>query len=526
MKKVLSLLALVLMSALSTHANTHIVPKPLSVREGKGAFSVTSRTAIVAPEALQNPAALFAAQVEKNVGGVMEITSDPEKRAIVLSLDPSLEKEEYRLTVTPKGITIRGGTPQGVFYGLQSLRQLIVLNDAKVPTVEIADKPCMSYRGTMLDVCRHFFPVEDVKGFIDLLAMHKINRFQWHLTDDQGWRLEIKRYPELTQIGSMRKHTLVGLLDTTKPMPYDDTPYGGFYTQDQIREVVAYAAERYIEVIPEIEMPGHGLAALTSLPWLGCTGGPYEVWGRWGVSTDVYCAGRDTTFEFFENVLSEVIALFPSRYIHIGGDECPKERWKTCPRCQERIRTEGLKDENELQSYFIHRIERWMHAQGREIIGWDEILQGGISKTANIMVWRDQKYGMEAARKGNKVIMAPKWNCYLDYSQTADPRRNEPLCNLRYLPLRQSYRLDPYDQLRPEEQRNILGVQANIWAEYIPDMQNVQFKVLPRLAALAEVGWAYDRKEYNDFVVRLRDFTRLYDQEGYKYATFVFQGID
>ena len=282
-------------------------------------------------------------------------------------------------------------------HGLRSLQRLVA--GGEIPACVVRDKPTFAYRGAMLDVCRHFFPVEDVKTYIDILSLHKINKFHWHLTDDQGWRIEIKKYPLLTQIGSRRAETLVGRYDKNKEGVYDGKPYGGFYTQEEIREIVSYAAERHIEVIPEIEMPGHGLAALTAYPWLGCTGGPYAVWTHWGISDDVYCAGKETTFEFIEKVLTEVLALFPSKLIHIGGDECPKGRWKACPLCQRRIREEGLKDEYQLQSYFIHRIERWMHTHGREIIGWDEILQGGISKTANIMSWNGSDPGIKAAQR-------------------------------------------------------------------------------------------------------------------------------
>ena len=279
-------------------------------------------------------------------------------------------------------------------------------------------------------------------------------------------------------------------------------------------------------MIPEIEMPGHGLAALTAYPWLGCTGGPYAVWTHWGISDDVYCAGKETTFEFIEKVLTEVLALFPSKLIHIGGDECPKGRWKACPLCQQRIREEGLKDEYQLQSYFIHRIERWMHAHGREIIGWDEILQGGISKTANIMSCNGSDPGIKAAQRGNPVIMTPKWYCYFDYSQTSDPERYEPLGNTRYVSVRQAYRLDPCDRLTLPDQKRIRGVQCNLWTEYIADIRHAQHMVLPRMAALAETGWANDRKDYNDFVRRIPALVAVYKAEGYNYAPYLFEGIE
>ena len=306
---------------------------------------------------------------------------------------------------------------------------------------------------------------------------------------------------------------------------YDGIPYGGYYTQKQIREIVRYAAERHIEVIPEIEMPGHGLGALTAYPWLGCRGENYEVWTRWGISKDVFCAGKDSTFEFLQDVLAEVIELFPSKYIHIGGDECPKARWKECPLCQRRMKENGLKNEEELQSYFMQRIEKWLNDHGRNIIGWDEILQGGISKTATVMSWRGSKGGIAAAKAGNTVIMAPNTHCYLDYRQTQQ-QEFEPLGQVKYLPMRQVYALDPYEQLTPDERKYILGVQGNLWTEYIPDFRQVKHMLLPRLAAIAETGWAYDRKDFEDFSRRMRQFRKVYDRAGYNYATYFFDGKD
>ena len=514
-----------LMSATALCArNIDIIPRPESLVPGKGQFRITAKTTIGALPELRRPAEVFAADIEPVVGYRLPVA---EKGALSLAVNDALQPEEYTLAVTPKGIRIGGGSPQAVFHALQTLRQLVA-PDGTVPAVEIADKPCFAHRGGMLDSGRHFWTVDEVKRFIDILAMHKLNRFHWHLSEDQGWRIEIKRYPLLTQIGSIRKETVIGRYDKTDESRnrYDGTPYGGFYTQDDIRDIVAYAAERYIEVIPEIDMPGHMLGALAAYPALGCRGEGYEVWTHWGISKDVLCAGKEATFEFVENVLEEVLGLFPSKLIHVGGDECPKDRWKECPACRKRMAEENIRDEKALQSYFVRRIEKWLQAHGREIIGWDEILEGGVSPTATIMVWRDQQHGVEAVRKGNRVIMTPKWNCYLDYSQTSDPKRWEPLCNLRYLPLQQVYRLDPYDRLLPKERANVLGVQANVWTEYMPDMQCVERMVLPRLAALAETAWACDRKDYNDFVRRLRDFVRIYDLRSYRYSDFVFRGIE
>ena len=441
---------------------------------------------------------------------------------IRLMLDTSLGEEAYRLTVGPEGVDIAGGSAAGVFYGLQSLRQLVAQYGTTLPEVQVEDAPSFGYRGAMLDCCRHFFTVEEVKTFLDILALHKINRFHWHLTEDQGWRIEIKRYPELTKIGSRRAETVLG----NNSVAYDGIPYDGYYTQDDVREVVAYAAERFIEVIPEIEMPGHASAALATYPWLGCAGEGYKVQTCWGVFPEVFCAGKESTFEFLQNVLSEVIELFPSKYIHVGGDECPKESWEKCPACQQRIRDEHLKNEHELQSYFILRMEKWLNERGRSLIGWDEILEGGISQSATIMSWRGAKGGIAAARAGNKVIMTPNTHCYLDYYQTKDPRRLEPWGIGGYVSVGKAYSLDPYDQLTEAERPYILGVQGNIWTEYIAGFAHLQHMVLPRLAALAEVGWSCERRDAEDFRRRMEVFRKLYERPGWRYAPYFFDGTD
>lgn len=502
-----------------------IVPKPLSVETADGTFTVDAATVVTAGRdaELRRVGELFAAMIEPVTGSAVRVKTASEGPQIALAVDPSLAEEEYLLRVTPTGATVCGGSHKGVLYGLQSLRQLVIAGEGAVPAVTVRDKPYFAYRGAMLDVCRHFMPVEDVKAFIDIIALHKLNRFHFHLTEDQGWRIEIKKYPELIRKGSVRKETLVGSLRNSTE--YDGMPYGGYYTQRQIREIVRYAAERYIEVIPEIEMPGHGLGALTAYPWLGCRGEGYEVWTRWGISKDVFCAGRETTFEFLQNVLSEVLELFPSKYIHIGGDECPKDRWKECPHCQRRMADNGLKNEEELQSYFIKRIEKWLQERGRNVIGWDEILQGGVSKTATVMSWRGSKGGIKAAKAGNTVIMTPNTHCYLDNRQTNQPEL-EPLAQMRNMSMQQVYSLDPYDQLTPDERKFILGVQGNIWTEYIPDFRQVKHMALPRLAAIAETGWAYDRKDFEDFSRRMHQFRKVYDRAGYNYATYFFDGKD
>ena len=441
---------------------------------------------------------------------------------IRLAVDPALGKEAYRLAVGSQGVVVEGGSAAGVFYGLQSLRQLLSQYGTTLPEMQVEDAPFFEYRGAMLDCCRHFFTVEEVKTFLDMLALHKINRFHWHLTEDQGWRIEIKRYPELTKIGSRRSETVLGCNTEI----YDGVPYDGYYTQREIREVVAYAAERFIEVIPEIEMPGHASAALATYPWLGCTGEGYKVQTRWGVFPEVFCAGKESTFEFLQNVLAEVIELFPSKYIHVGGDECPKASWEKCPACQQRIRDEHLKNEHELQSYFVLRMEKWLNGHGRSLIGWDEILEGGISQSATIMSWRGAKGGIAAARAGNKVIMTPNTHCYLDYYQTKDPQRLEPWGIGGYVPVSKTYSLDPYDQLTEAQHPYILGVQGNTWTEYIGSFAHVQHMVLPRLAALAEVGWSYDRRNLADFSRRMASLRNLYDRQGWRYAPYFFDGTD
>lgn len=401
-------------------------------------------------------------------------------------LESSDDPEAYTLTSSKKGIVIRGNTARGVFYGIQTLLQLLppeVYSSAglikssgiKVPQVDIQDEPRYRWRGMHLDVGRHFYSVEFIRKYIDMLAMHKMNVFHWHLTEDQGWRIEIKKYPKLTEIGSIRKNA-------------DGTTYGGFYTQAQIKEVVAYAASRFIDVMPEIEMPGHSVAALAAYPELSCTGGPFEVRTAWGVSDDVYCAGKETTFAFVQDVLTEVIALFPFRYLHIGGDECPKDRWAKCTDCQKRMKAEGLKDEMQLQSYFIRRIEKFLISNNRSLVGWDEILEGGLAPEATVMSWRGVAGGIEAARQGHDVIMSPNSYCYFDHYQ-GDPRF-EPKAFGGYLTLEKVYSYEPTpEELNAQEAKHILGAQANVWTEYISTEKQVEYMALPRMSALAEVVW-------------------------------------
>ena len=539
MKKLFLTCTALVVACVAMAAECVIIPRPASYEPQKGKCALSSKTVVyTADKSLVRPATIFCKYVAEEKGLQLNVAEGvaPSNGAIVLSIDKNLAPEGYTLDITKGGVVIKGGSEQGVFYGLQSLRQVVFHSKGgkkvKVECMKVEDKPHFAYRGGMLDVCRHIFSVEEVKKYIDILAMHKMNRFHWHLTEDQGWRIEIKKYPNLTKVGSMRKETLVGL-QTRKNNNYDGKPYGGFFTQEQVRDIVRYAAERYIEVVPEIDMPGHMIAALASYPELGCTKGPYEVRTRWGISKDVLCVGRESTFEFIEGVLDEVAALFPSKFIHIGGDECPKHRWKVCPECQQRMKEEGLKDEHELQSYFMKRVEKYLSEKhGRSIIGWDEILEGGVSKTATVMAWRGAQRGILAAKLGNQVIMTPRHYCYLDYCQTSDhDGNNEPICaagnGKKYqLPLRKVYSLDPYNELNEEQRKVIVGVQGNMWTEYVATFDHVQHMILPRTAALAEVGWSYGNQNYDDFARRMHLLRKLYDKCGFKYAPYFFNGIE
>ena len=537
MKRVLLICVALVVACVAMAAECIIVPRPVSYEPQKGKCVLSPKTVVyVADKSLVRPATMFCSNIEAEKELKLSVVEvEPKgKGNILLAIDKSLAEEAYTLVVAKSGITIKGGSEKGVFYALQSLRQ-VVFNakskgkKAKLPCMVVEDKPHFGYRGGMFDVCRYMFSVEEVKTFIDILALHKINRFHWHLTEDQGWRIEIKKYPELTKVGSIRKATQVGRYNRREKPVLDGKPYGGYFTQEQVRDIVRYASERYIEVIPEIDMPGHMVAALASYPHLGCTKGPYEVRTIWGISKDVLCAGRESTFEFIEGVLDEVVSLFPSKYIHIGGDECPKHRWKECPDCQKRIAEEGLKDEHALQSYFMRRVENYLAKHGRSIIGWDEILEGGVSKTATVMAWRGAHRGVMAAKLGNKVIMSPTRYCYLDYCQTSDREANkEPLAmSLKAkLPIRKVYSFDPYDQLNEEERKVIIGVQGNLWTEYIPNFKHAQHMLLPRLAAIAEVGWSYGNKDFDDFTRRMHLLRKLYDKCGYNYAPYFFNGIE
>lgn len=517
------------------NSDYEIIPKPLDVNcKGDASFLLKDGVAVIYPEnnrKMQDNAEFLVDYVERQTG--VKLTSHagmPVDGAICLTLDLSDDNAEaYKLIVNDKRVCISGASEAGVFYGIQTLRKsLPVAQDINVnlSAVEIYDKPRFAYRGAMLDVARHFYTVDEVKTFIDMLALHNINRFHWHLTDDQGWRIEIKKYPKLMSVASERKETVVGRWYSGI---YDGKPYGGYYTQDELRDVIDYAAKRHITIIPEVDLPGHMQAALTAYPELGCTGGSYEVRTIWGVSQDVLCVGNDFTLQFVKDVLSEVADIFPSEYIHIGGDECPKVRWEKCPKCQERIKSLGLKSdakhtkEQRLQSYMIQEAAKYLKEKGKRIIGWTEILEGGLVPDATLMSWIGESGGIEAAHQHHDVIMTPNTYLYFDYYQSKKVE-DEPLAIGGYLPIEKTYNYEPMPkELTEEEQQYIKGVQANLWTEYIPVFSQVQYMVLPRLGAAAEVQWTDpSKKDYKDFLRRVPHLVAVYDCYGWNYATHVY----
>ena len=531
-------LAGLLMTACSnqptTVANYEVVPMPLEINTTQQAsFLLKSGVTVYYPagnEKMQRNAEFLASYVKAQTGIELQVQAgEGGKEGIVLQLGLANDNPEaYQLKVDANQVVISSPSEAGVFYGIQTLRKAVDVaegSNVELPAVEIKDQPRFGYRGMMLDVGRHFFSMDEIKTYIDMMALHNINRFHWHLSEDQGWRIEIKKYPKLTEIGSMRKETVIG----HNSGKYDGKPYGGFYTQEQAKEIVAYAAERYITVIPEIDLPGHMQAALAAYPELGCTGGPYEVWTQWGVSDNVLCAGNDQTIQFIKDVLAEIVEIFPSEYIHVGGDECPKVKWSTCPKCQARIKALGLKSDNKhtkeerLQSYVIHEAEEFLNSKGRKMIGWDETLEGGLAPNATVMSWRGEAGGIEAAKQHHDVVMTPNTYLYFDYYQSKDTE-TEPMAIGGYLPIERVYSYEPMPKsLSPEEQKYIVGVQANLWTEYIPDFKQVQYMVLPRMAALSESQWcAPEKKNYEAFLQRVSRLVNIYAKNGWNYATHIF----
>lgn len=518
-----------------------IIPRPESFFLSDNNLIINNHTRIIYED--PNPALRL---MGEQLAGFISSKSDFRPEVMPYSLVQSLENdiflainlndsvfgdEGYRIhNSSGKLLIIQANDARGVFYGIQSLYQLFPTaffeakekqSEWEIPPVSISDKARFAYRGMHLDVSRHFFSVEFIKQYIDLLAIYKFNQFHWHLTDDQGWRIEIKAYPKLTEIGGWRNETKIGH-QWEEPKQFDGKRYGGFYTQDEVREIVDYAASKYITVIPEIEMPGHAMAALAAYPELGCTGGPYAVQGEWGVFDDIFCS-RESTFVFLENVLREVLEMFPGKYIHIGGDEAPKTRWKSCPDCQKRIREEGLEDEAQLQSYFITRMAKFLEKHGRQIIGWDEILEGGLSPGATVMSWRGTEGGIAAAQLGHDVIMTPASHCYFDHYQ-GNPSL-EPLAIGGFTPLSKVYEYEPIpEELNAKEAKHILGAQANVWTEYITDNDGVTYMILPRMAALSEVLWSpVKKRNWENFYDRLPAHFSRYDALGLKYSQSVNQ---
>lgn len=523
-------LCLSMLSAHAADANYNVVPLPKSVVMAKGLpFNLTNATTIVYegtnPDMKRN--ARFLSEYIQQASGIKTAVLDKRDKkaaAIVLTIDPKVTgAEAYRLSVNNKQVTIAASTPAGVFYGIQTLRKSLPVQTTgeaiTLPAVTVADAPRFGYRGMMLDCARHFFPLSFVKKFIDILAMHNMNVFHWHLTEDQGWRLEIKSHPELTAKSSMRSGTVIGHNATVD----DSIPHGGFYTQQEAREIVEYARQRHITVIPEIDMPGHMLAALAAYPELGCTGGPYEVGHRWGVYKDVLCLGKESTYKFVQDVIDEVVDIFPAKYFHIGGDESPTVMWEKCPKCLQKAKDENT-DIKHLQQYFTNRVEKYLNGKGKSIIGWDEILEGKINQSATIMSWRGVEPGLKAAKQGHDVIMTPSSHVYFDHYQAKDTK-HEPDAIGGCSPVEKVYSYEPLpDTLSAEAKNRIKGVQANLWTEYIPFTTQAEYMVLPRMAALAEVQWTpVAKKNFDDFSKRALRLSDLYDRYGYQYARHLWK---
>ena len=500
-----------------------LIPLPAEIKQGTGVFTLTSNTKLVLKTdsvEVKKACDFFLDLINPSTGlniGYASSSVFP----IVVELDSLIDNcEGYQIKVTPKDISIKAQTPAGIFYAFQTLRQIlppviesrtIVTNRTwQIPAMEINDAPRFPYRGMMLDVVRHFFSLNDIKHFIDLMAMHKFNYLHLHLTDDQGWRIEITGYPRLQTIGSWRKETMTGHLNDI-PRLYDGIRYGGYYTQAELRELVQYAADRHITIVPEIEMPGHATALLAAYPELACSGSSFEVARDWGVFSNLLCP-REDTFLFLERVLQEVMNIFPGKYIHIGGDECPKEQWQKSEFCRNMKIQNGLQTDNQLQTLFMRRIAQFVQSHGRQVIGWDEMIEGGNVEGATIMSWRGEEEGVNAVRKENNVIMTPYRNCYFDYYQVGN-RNNEPLAQGGYLSLSMVYMYDPVPKgLTDDQKQYILGSQGNLWTEYIPDQRQLEYMAYPRACALSEIVWTPPiRKSYNQFLNRLREHSNRLD---------------
>ena len=543
MKKTLIILSVLLAAAACAPKNLqtiNVVPYPNEVQIKSGEFCVAGADVKYDAAADERTKALieaFAQQLSLVTG--VESAMSEDNGEIAFILDAEMPHEAYTLNVTKKGVEVKASGLNGFNYAIQTIKQMLPVEvfgkvaaadkEWTLPCVKINDAPRFGYRGLHMDVSRHFFDMDEVKRYLDIMEVHKLNTLHWHITDDQGWRLEIKKYPRLTEVGAVRKQTLVGHLFDSEV--YDGTPYGEgcYFTQDQVREILDYAAGKGITVIPEIDLPGHMLAALAAYPELGCTGGPYDVWGKWGVADDVLCVGKEKTMQFLEDVLTEVCELFPAEYVHIGGDECPKVRWEKCPHCQAKIAELGLKDddrfqaEHYLQGYVTSRMEKFLAEKGKKLIGWDEILEGELAPNATVMSWRGVAGGLQAVRMGHDAIMTPNTFFYLDYYQSLD-KENEPLAIGGYLPVEKCYSYEPtVEGMTEEEKAHILGVQANLWTEYIATPDHLHYMLLPRLAALAEVQWCQPEvKSWERFLDSADEFCGIYDIMGYKYGDHLF----
>ena len=518
-----------------------VIPMPNDITLSEGCFSLAGAPLILDPaldEATREAINELAVQLKTVTGKALPVKEEGE--GLAFRLNPNLAAEQYALNVKPSGVLVEASAFNGFLYAIQTLKQMLpaeVMGSAKasgvdwaLPCVSILDAPRFSYRGMHLDCARHFWSLEEVKRYIDVMALYKMNRLHWHLTDDQGWRVEIKKYPLLTEVGAWRKGTMVKKDWNSN----DGIRYGGFYTQDELREIVAYAGKKGITVIPEIDLPGHMVAALTDYPQLGCTGGPYEVWCRWGIAKDILCAGNDEVFEFLDGVFSELVDIFPSEYIHIGGDECfggdaepnRPDPWDVCPKCRARMKALGIKPgpkaKHFLQNYVTSRVQKILADKGRKVIGWDEILEGDLAPGATIMSWRGTQGGIEAAKKGFDAIMTPYTYVYFDYYQSKDLDK-EPLGIGGYLPVETVYSYEPFDGMEPGTEDHILGVQANLWTEYIATPEHLEYMLLPRMCALSEVQWCgADNRDYDRFLESLKHSGDILDTLGYTWCRYVF----
>ena len=540
---------------LVTKSPESVIPLPQEISVGEGYLNLAGVKIVCdsgVPECAEKQISSFAADLDAKVPGAL---FGPK---MYFESDPSLAEEEYVIEVTEKKATVKASGLSGYVYAIQTIKQMLpssiwgdknstpfvpgnpadksvqpeqakeAYSDWALPVMTIRDYPRFAYRGMHLDCSRHFFSIEEVYRYLDIMAAHKLNRFHWHLTDDQGWRIEMKKHPRIIERGAWREGTVIAKNWGSN----DGIRYGGYYTQDELRQAVEYAAARGITIIPEIDLPGHMQSVLAAYPELGCTGGPYEVWTTWGVSKDVLCVGNEKVFEVLEDILDELVDIFPSEYIHIGGDECPKDSWKKCPKCQAKIKELGIKGdkkftaEDYLQSYVMNRVEAYLNGKGRKIIGWDEILDGNISETATIMSWRGTEGGIKAAQSGRNAIMTPGGYCYFDYFQ-AKERTKEPLAIGSHLPVSQVYSYEPFDPvMTPEQCKHILGVQANMWTEYITSDAHLEYMLLPRMSALSEVQWCQpERKDFGRFRNSLQNnMLPIYQAMGLNYGTHAFDG--